>query len=76
MAGRAERQALLLKYAQVRQQLEIKLRGGPGRLRDVETQLQKTLDELAPRIEAAYLELAQAYADVEIMNPRRLRRLG
>ena len=72
----AQRQALLLKYAQVRQQLEVKLRAGPGRQREVETRLQTMLAKLALRIEAAYLELAQAYADVEIMNPRRLRRLG
>lgn len=71
----AERQALLLKYAQLRQQLEIKLRGGPGRLREVETELQSSLDALAPQIDAAYVELAQAYADVEIMSPSKLERL-
>jgi DNA-binding helix-hairpin-helix protein with protein kinase domain len=69
----AERQALLLKYAQVRQQLELKLRGGPARLRKVEEELAATLAELEPKIEAAYRDLAQAHVDVEAMSPPKLR---
>lgn len=72
----AERQGLLLKYAQVRQQLEIKLRLGPGRLGELERQLQTQLAELEPQIDAAYLALAQAYADVEAMSPRAVRRFS
>ena len=72
----AQRQALLLKYAQIRQQLEFKLRAGSGRLREVETRLHAALEELAPKIDTAYVELAQAYTNVEIMSPRKLRGLG
>jgi DNA-binding helix-hairpin-helix protein with protein kinase domain len=71
----AQRQALLLKFAQVRQQLETRLRAGSGTLRAVETRLQARLEQLAPQIDAAYFDLAQAYTDVEIMSPRKLRRL-
>lgn len=67
-----QRQALLLKYAQVRGQLETKLRVGSARLREVETGLQSRLAELAAQLDAAYVDLAQAQADVEAMKPRRL----
>lgn len=63
-----ERQALLLKYAQFRQQLEIKLRGGPGQLRELNTQLERRQAELAQKIDRAYLGMAQAYVDVEAMK--------
>jgi DNA-binding helix-hairpin-helix protein with protein kinase domain len=72
----AERQALLLKYAQFRQQLEIKLRGGPGKLRALEVELQRTLAELGPQIDRAYAALAQAHVDVEAMKPPSLRRFS
>jgi DNA-binding helix-hairpin-helix protein with protein kinase domain len=68
-----ERQTLLLKYAQFRQQLEIKLRAGPGKLQKLDTQLQRSLAELGPQIDGDYLAVAQAYVDVEAMRPRRLR---
>ncbi len=72
----AERQALLLKFAQIRQQLELKLRSGPRRLREVEEELAGRLGELRPRIEAAYRNLAQAHVDVEAMRPPRLGRFS
>ena len=45
-------------------------------LRFVETRLHAALEELAAKIDTAYLDLAQAYANVEIMSPRKLRGLG
>jgi DNA-binding helix-hairpin-helix protein with protein kinase domain len=70
----AERQALLLKYVQVRQQLERKLRGGPARLAEINATLEARLMELARQVEAAYVAMAQAYADVEAMSRRERRR--
>jgi DNA-binding helix-hairpin-helix protein with protein kinase domain len=64
----AERQALLLKYAQVRQQFELVLRQGPERLGEVDTSLQKSLAPLAEQIAAAHLAAAQAFADFAVMS--------
>ncbi len=72
----AERQALLMKYAQVRQQLEMKLRRGPRQLRDVDQSLQAALEQLARQIHDAQLALMKAEADVAVMEETRGRGIG
>ncbi len=72
----AERQALLMKYAQVRQQLEVKLRRGPKQLREVDAALQGQLAQLARQIDEAQQALAQAEADVAVMEETRGRGIG
>jgi DNA-binding helix-hairpin-helix protein with protein kinase domain len=72
----AERQALLMKYAQVRQQLEMKLRRGPKLLRDVDHALQHSLEQLARQLSDAQLALAQAEADVAVLEETRGRGVG
>ncbi len=69
----SERQALLLKYAQMKQQLELMLRIGPRRLRELDTQLQAHLDELTAKIDTTYQVLAQAYVDAAAMSRSELR---
>jgi DNA-binding helix-hairpin-helix protein with protein kinase domain len=64
----SERHALLFKYAQLRQQLEFKLRQGPERLHEVDAELQASLEQLARQIDAAHVATAQAFADVSAMN--------
>jgi DNA-binding helix-hairpin-helix protein with protein kinase domain len=64
----AQRQALLLKYAQMRQQLEVQLRQGPERLHEIDTTMQQSLHQLAAQIAAAHLATAQAFADLSIMD--------
>ena len=74
----AERRALLLQYAQVRQQCELKLHRGPRQLRELNSALHATLQSLGEQIVTATVFLAQAEADLEVMNelrrtPRRFR---
>jgi DNA-binding helix-hairpin-helix protein with protein kinase domain len=64
----AERQALLFQYAQLRQQLEFKLRHGPDRLREIDSRLEQTLAQMSPQIGTAHIATAQAFADLSIMG--------
>ncbi len=63
-----QRQALLLKYAQFRQQFELKLRQGPQQLAAVDERLQQRLAQLTLQIDAAHIAVAQAAADLGAMR--------
>ena len=65
----AERQALLLKYAQHRQRLEIKLRQGPPRLAELNKALAARLAKIDEQLAGAQIALAQAHADLAVMAP-------
>ena len=70
----AERHALLLKYAQVRQQLELKLRQGPNELRKTDLDLREFLGHLASQLDGAHVAVAQAIADLAAMRHAEQRR--
>ncbi len=70
----AERHALLLKYAQVRQQLELKLRQGPNELRKIDLGLREFLGHLASQLDGAHVAVAQAIADLAAMRHAEQRR--
>jgi len=65
----AERQALLLKYAQHRQRLEIKLRQGPPRLAELNKVLAARLAKIDEQMAGAQIALAQAQVDLAVMSP-------
>ena len=65
----AERQALLLKYAQHRQRLEIKLRQGPPQLAELNKALAARLAKIDEQMAGAQIALAQAQADLAVMAP-------
>ncbi len=64
----SERQALLMKYVQLRQQLDLKLRQGPPRLGELEQALDRALKQIATQLDQAHREAAQAQADVLAMT--------
>jgi len=64
----AERHALLLKYAQVQQQLELKLRQGPDALQKIERDLREYLGQLTDQLDRAHVGVAQAIADLSVMR--------
>jgi DNA-binding helix-hairpin-helix protein with protein kinase domain len=67
----AERQAILLKYAQARQQLDVKLRRGLRELQALDANLQTSLAGLARQIDSAQIAMAQADADLAVMEEMR-----
>ena len=64
----AERQALLLKYVQMRQQLEIRLRRGPQLLRNLHAAIEASVAQMTTQLDYAQVAVAQAQADLDVME--------